>query len=480
MDANASADAADFEPVAQVPVEPREGSVYEFGWQSWSPSTTYPVSAGVGARPTEERLQTSYYRREKTAPGTGFQGEGLLAVEPAPGEPVHVFALRDGRAEVPTVRAAREADSLAIYADGSVEHVVDDGPDGLYGTLARFADRYTERVGRPAMRQVPPVWASWYQYFTEFTEQDLVENLRQMRALDLPVEIVRLDDAFQAGIGDWLAPSEGFTSLDGMVGRVLDEGRRAGIWTAPLLVGENSRTFAEHPSWLVRGESGQPVVAQHNWGQDCYVLDSTHPAAAEYLRTVFTTYARYGATYFMVDFMYAGAIEGVRYADVDGITAYRSALELIRNCVGDDALIQGCGAPMFPSVGLVDTMRVGTDVAVHWYPPAGELSSPATQAAVVSTVGRAFAQGRFWINDPDCLVARPAIEGRERWADVVRRYGAVRISSDGLDQLDDWGLETTRELLVPARTTPFDPARVPLDTSLFRDPPAASTISEPS
>src|SRR5690625_1606882 len=176
----------------------------------------------------------------------------------------------------------------------------------------------------------------------------------------------------------------------------------------------------------------------------------------------------------MVDFMYAGAIEGLRHDDVDGITAYRDAVGLIRSSIGGDALLQGCGAPMFPSVGLFDTMRVGTDVAVHWAPPGGEMSAPATQAAVLSTVGRAFTQGRFWINDPDCLVARPQIEGRERWADVAERYGGVCISSDGLDRLDDWGLETTRRLLVPARTAPFEPSRVPIDTSLYRDDPQPS------
>ena len=453
---NAATTSSGFEPVAEVEVDPRAGTVYEFGWQSWSPSTVYPVGTPRSIRPVEPRFLTSAYRPGRPAPDIGFQGEGLLAVQPAPGAPVRVISLPDGRRAVPTIRARLEGTTLLIESDGPVEDVTDEGPHGLHGALARFADRYAHTVGVPPMREVPPVWASWYQYFTQFTEADMVRDLDAMDRLDLPVGVVRLDDAYQAEIGDWLVPSARFASLDGMVGQVLERGRAAGIWSAPLLVGERSATFAHHPDWLVRDAAGNAVVVQHNWDQDCYVLDSTHPGAHDYLREVFTTYARYGVTYFMVDFMYAGAVAGRRHGDVDPITAYRDALALIRGCIGPDALLQGCGAPMFPSVGLVDTMRVGADTAPYFAPTNGELSDPGIESAIISTVGRTFTQGRFWLNDPDCFSVRPEVEQRERWADVVERYGAVRISSDGLDSLDDWGLETTRRLLVPARTTPFD------------------------
>lgn len=459
-----------FRAVTDVSIDPQTTRVYEFGWQSWSPTAAYPVSLGAGFRATQPKWQTPYYRREMPAPVDAFQGEGLLAVELAPGGPIHVIALPDGRSEVPTIRARRRHDVLEVSADGAVDHVVDEGTGGLYGALARFADRYTEFVGRPQLREVPPIWASWYQYFREFNEEDLRRNLDLMDGLELPIEIVRLDDAFQACIGDWLTPSSRFSSLDGMFSNVLDRGRRAGIWSAPFLVGSDSVTFAEHPDWLVRDRTtGEPLIAQRNWHQDCYVLDTTHPGAAEYLERVFSTYASYGASYFMIDFLYAGAIEGIRHDDVDAISAYRDGLRLIRRAIGPDSLLQACGAPMFPSIGLVDTMRVGTDVAVHWDAPEAEMARPATQGAVVSTVGRGFTHGRFWLSDPDCIVARPQIEGRERWADVVERYGPVRISSDGLDQLDGWGLETTRRLLQPARLDPLDPDEAPIDAALFND-----------
>ena len=51
----------------------------------------------------------------------------------------------------------------------------------------------------------------------------------------------------------------------------------------------------------------------------------------------------------------------------------------------------------------------------------------------------------------------PLVERREDWAEVVERYSGLRSSSDRLRELDEWGLETTRRLLLPGLTDPFVP-----------------------
>ena len=141
--------------------------------------------------------------------------------------------------------------------------------------------------------------------------------------------------------------------------------------------------------------------------------------------------------------MYAGALRD--------LSAYRSGVELVRETIGPDAYLLGCGAPILPSAGLFDAMRVSPDVAPQYDPPDGDLSRPSQYAATVSTVARAWQHGRFWVNDPDCLIVRPEVERREEWADVVTRYGGLRASSDRIRSLDAWGLETTRRIL---STTP--------------------------
>lgn len=441
-----------FSPVAEIPIADPRARVYEFGWQSWTPTTAYRLTEASFGPQTANR-SVSGYRPEVPKRAREYQGDGMLAIQPEEDGPTTVFSAIDGRLEVPTIRAKFHDGRLTVTTDGPVHVDVHHG--GLNDALGASADGYIARTAVPTLRSIPSVWASWYQYFTELTQEDVRENLAAMDELELNVGVVRLDDAFQAGIGDWLALSEGFTSLEDLVQEVIDRGRIAGLWIAPMLVGADSTLFAEHPDWLLRNPDGTPVLALHNWGQDCYALDATHPDALDYLSSVFTEWHRYGTRYFMIDFMFAGAMEGTRYdSSVSAIEAYRHVLKCIRDAIGDSYL-QACGAPMFPSIGLVDSMRVGPDVAPTWAASGDDLSRPGIRSAAVSTVGRAFTHGRFWLNDPDCFMVRPGIECREEWSELVEVYGGVRIASDRLRSLDEWGLQRTRELLQPANVLPL-------------------------
>ncbi|HEX8863759.1 MAG TPA: glycoside hydrolase family 36 protein [Actinomycetes bacterium] len=463
-----------FAEIAEVRVDPAAARVYEHGWQSWTPTTAYGLQQPAH-RPSSGTRRVLCYRPDRVPPPIGFQGEGLLAVDPGDGGPVLVVATLDASVHMPSIRAEHRQGRVMVTADGPVERVEFEvpepttpaGPDpggpgpGALGTgtgapgdggagrlgrlgaaLAAWADRYAERAAVPSPRPAPTVWCSWYHYFTRVTEGDMLENLDAMDELDLPVEVVQLDDGYQAEIGDWLELSGRFSSLHELVDRIRQRGRRAGIWVAPFLVGERSKLAAEHPDWLVRD-----ATAGRNWDQELRALDVTHPDAAAWLGEVFTALAGMGIDYFKIDFVYAGALEGGRHGHADGLAAYRRGVQLIREAIGPDAYLLGCGAPILPSIGLVDAMRVSPDTAPVYEPPDADLSRPSQRAAVLTGRGRQWQHGRFWVNDPDCLLARPAVERREAWAAHVAEVGGLVASSDRLRDLDQWGLETTRRQL---------------------------------
>jgi alpha-galactosidase len=418
--------------VARLKVDPVRARVYEHGWQSWSPTTSYGVAA-TSHRPVQPVMQTMCWRPGRPGPVRGFQGEGLLAVDPGTGDPVRVYAGPDGRTEVPSIRASYADGTLTLGADGQIEETVHHGT--IEAALAAWADRYAALVGAPAPRLAPTAWCSWYHYFGSVTEDDVLENLDAAGARDLPLDVIQIDDGWQAEIGDWLTSSGRFASLPALAGRIRRAGRRPGIWIAPFLAGARSELARAHPDWCV-GDAG------HNWGQDLTGLDIAR--AEGHLREVFATLRSYGFDYFKLDFLYAGAL--------GGLDAYRHGLAVIREATGPEAYLLGCGAPILPSVGLLDAMRVSPDVGPAYEPADGDLSRPSQRAATLTTIGRSWQHGRFWVNDPDCLIARPAVERRAEWAQVVERYGGLRASSDRIADLDEWGLATTRRLLgtVPA------------------------------
>ncbi|MEV0201614.1 glycoside hydrolase family 36 protein [Nonomuraea sp. NPDC050691] len=432
-----------FAEVGEIRCDPERGRVFEHGWQSWSPTGSYRLGE-TPPRPADRNVQTICYRPETPVPDGVFQGEGLLAIDPGDG-PVEVWSAL-GPLEVPSIRARAEGGRLVVSADGPVRHT---RAAGLDAALRDWAATTAEGHAPGAFPAVPPMWCTWYGYWDKVTEADVLDNLRLVERHGLTADMILVDDGYEAGIGDWLDPRPGFGSLERAVGAVTGTGRRAGIWTAPFLAGHQSRLYREHPDWMVGG-----AHAGHMWDQDLAVLDVTHPDAAAHLVGVFRAFAALGITHFKLDYLYAGALPGRRHEDLGPVAAYRRGLELVREGAGPDATLHGCGAPMLPSIGLVDVMRVSPDIAPTLHPRSGDISQPSQLGARLTGAAREFLHARWWVNDPDCLIVRPEVEAREEWAAHVEGSGGLRGSSDPIAALDAWGLETTRRLLTPTRTEP--------------------------
>ena len=425
------ADAMPFTELDDVVVDARAAQVYEHGWQSWSPTGVYGAAA-TSARPEETWQHLMRFRPGTLLPARGFQAEGLLVVDPGTGEPVQVYAASDPATAVPSIGARLEHGRVVGGSDrpGQVRSWT---ADGLGSALARHGDEQRARAG-VRLRAAPSVWCSWYHYVLGVTEADVVENLEAIERLDLPVDVVQIDDGWQAGVGDWLELSPRFSSIRDLAARIRDSGRRAGIWVAPFTVAEHSDLAAGHPDWLMEG-------AGANWGGRLSGLDLTHPGVRDHLRRVFDGLRAAGFDYFKLDFVYTGALPGRRHQDLTAVEAYRSGLELVREAVGEESYLLGCGAPIWPSVGLVDAMRVSPDTYQPDLRDRDELRGRAGAEA------RAWQQGRLWVNDADCLVARPSFPRRQEWAEVVERYSGLRSFSDRVSALDEWGLDTVRRLL---------------------------------
>ncbi len=247
------------------------------------------------------------------------------------------------------------------YETGSGEWFLARGEENAI--LQRYATLLGERFGQKRAEGAPRVWCSWYSLYTEISEQSLLKILTDLG--DLPFEVFQIDDGWQKRIGDWEANEKFPHGMAYLAERIRESGRKAGLWLAPLLVVPSSSLYRQHRDWLLREERGRLVRAGFNWGEPLYALDTTHPEALAWLATLMRTVRAWGYDYLKLDFLYAGALPGKRYAPVPREAAYRQGLQVIREALGDAYLLT-CGAPILPSLGLCDAMRIGPDVAEYW------------------------------------------------------------------------------------------------------------------
>ncbi len=274
-------------------------------------------------------------------------------------------------------------------------------------------------AARVSTAPVPSGWCSWYYYYTRVDEADVDANLEYLNQhrRELPVRYVQLDDGYQQKVGDWLAVNAKFPQgLPALARRIRAAGALPGIWTAPFLVQRSSQIFREHKDWLLRDPDGRLRRLGYHpfWGildGQVYSLDPTHPGVQGYLRAVFKLLCAAGFEYFKIDFLFAGLRAG-RHHDPEQspVAAYRTGLRCIREAIGDRFLL-GCGAPLLPSIGFCDGMRISPDVKEAWRDPAvavltGETGHPAAELAILNCLLRAQLHGAFWLNDPDCLLVR--------------------------------------------------------------------------
>lgn len=336
--------------------------------------------------------------------------------------------------------------------------------------LCRYTDlAATEMSARVPSGPVPSGWCSWYYYYTRVREHDVLSNLTALTERKLPVKYVQLDDGYQRTVGDWLSTNEKFPSgLGGLARQIKQAGFVPGIWLAPFFVQRSSEIFRKHRDWLLRDEDGtlRRIGYHPFWGivaGQMYCLDLTHPQVLSWLRRVFSTLCELGFEYFKIDFLFAGLRRGLRSdPSLSPLEAYRQGLRVIRETIGDRFLL-GCGAPLLPSVGFCDAMRISPDVKEDWRDPMVDLIAhgtgyPSAELALHNCLTRAHLHGKWWLNDPDCVLVRRdksrlTLPEVQTLLSVMSLSGGMLLLSDDLRSLPKERLQLVQMALPPSGLT---------------------------
>jgi alpha-galactosidase len=466
----------------RVHPSPADLAFFTSGWQSWTfagvlgkedrtPHTrlgmlTRPMYSNSKKKPDRGFLQSDMYgilgdRQSRNAVLAGFLSQR------------QAFGTLEARLDAlsPYLRLALDGDRVLIEPGARfetdwacIQFINVDTPRDL----DLFYSSVAWKIGARQQAALPVGWCSWYHFFQSVTHDDVLSNLEWAKKNReyVPLDIIQVDDGFQDRIGDWLVPKRA-SFPDGMAPlgqRIQDAGFQAGLWLAPFLAKSNSRILKDHPGWMLRNRVGLPVNAGYVWDTFPRALDITHPEVLDYIRDVIRTCAHdWGYSYLKLDFLYAGALPGVRYdPTMTRAKALHNALQVIREEAGNEVTLVGCGCPLGSGIGVFDAMRVSPDVARHWRPEyrkfgyflRNEPGLPAARNAIRSTLGRSNLNRKWWINDPDCLLLGELNSDLTEaetltLATVISLSAGSLMISDHLPSLSQSRVETLSRLLPP-------------------------------
>ena len=276
------------------------------------------------------------------------------------------------------------------------------GPD-YHNQLLAYGDAIRRLHHARVSTETPIGWWSWTAFYGTINEGETLANAdwQAEHLKSLGYKYFQVDEGYQYARGEFTT-ADATLFPDGMlfVGhRVTGDGLIFGVWTAPFEVTSRAWVYEHHKDWLVHNAKGEPIPSRPVWNQKSdviYTLDTTHPAAQEYLRQTYKTLVReWGVRFFKFDFMDTTAIEGYRYRpDTTALEAQRIGLQIIRDSVGNDVVLDKDGSPMLNPVGLVDTGRISTDTG-H--------SFQRTKDAAPGIAARFYMHRNFFVNDPDAF-----------------------------------------------------------------------------
>jgi alpha-galactosidase len=432
-----------------------DADFYRHGHNSWSPCGWRRLS--------QPPLRIADPRRRLTADDTVWD-------DPSRHHSSAVAALRDDRGTLLLGALGLSTPRLAADRDTLTGWYEQDGAPWFlaYGDEETVFEAYTTQLAQRLGvrdRRAGNVWCSWYAYYENVSEAVLAKDLDGLRGL--PFDVLQLDDGWEVRVGDWWPNDKFPAGMRALTDRIADAGLVPGLWLAPFIALPKSELATRHPELLLRDRRGEPAVVGHNWDTGYHALDLARADARDHVAELIGRVVHdWGFRYLKLDFVNGALAQRADGASREGV--YRDALALVREVAGDEVYLLGSGAPLLPSLGLLDGIRSGPDVAPIWQNYATDDPSDAmARNAVVNAVHRLW-QSPLLEVDPDVVYFRSRLNLlTEQQADWLRDLADIcgfRAVSDPPGWLTPAELDAmTRYLAHRPRVERLDRYRFSLD-----------------
>ena len=314
-------------------------------------------------------------------------------------------------------------------------------------------------------------WYSWNEHFEEIDEALIADHIERVDTLLAPsdLRLIEVDDGWQQGWGIWEENDRFPNGLQPLIEDATRRGLTFGIWMAPFLVDQEIANLYD-PTLFVHRDGAPLEHTIIGNPRTYYVLDTSHPDAMSIAVEPLRRLANQGVTFFKLDFLYAAALPGDRAQPITGTEALRYGLSQIRDAIGADATLNGCGAPVHAMLGYADSLRIGADTTF------GDLYPSFLASAARSLAARAYLYPMLW-PDGDQTQLREPYSDEEAYVSALSAAlaGAAYSIGDDLVLLpeDRLSIALSNELLIWANAP--KPAR-PVDLMEY---PAASVYPNP-
>jgi hypothetical protein len=285
---------------------------------------------------------------------------------------------------------------------GGVFHWENDGlhcPDGKELRIISGKDpvQLLQKLDFPSRGPVRKLWGwnSWDYYYDTITEEDVIENIQAIQKdpiLKANLDYIVIDDGWESMPGDWIPNHRFHGDLSRVVKAITDVGMIPGIWTAPFMISSRSPIGRFHAEMLCKKNDGfvhfEPLADYGRVGMP----DLRREDARQFIRDTYARLYETGFRFFKLDF-----INMLTHAPGMSPEMVDLGLNLIRESIGEDAVLLGCGMTPGCGIGTCDTMRVIPDISTYW-------SCILVAARALSAYW--FLHGKVCTNDPDFLIVR--------------------------------------------------------------------------
>lgn len=342
--------------------------------------------------------------------------------------------------------------------------VFDPETDRFVGDAGASIEHYfTERLGicyftpltKTTNLPMPSGWCSWMYYGRDVTPEEVLVNARWIadHLRDYGVSLIQIDDGWQADGRNWEGCRETFPQgMAWLADEIRKLGLLPGLWICPH--GQDNAEFVQQEGCFITCDTfGGP-----------YTVDTTRPEGIAYLhRLMKRLIDEWGYGYLKLDGVYSrgntgyGANEGyIRHhsalADptVTPVEAFRRYLGAVKDGVGAEAMVGGCGILAYDAVGVCDGQRAGADVDAEW--DKGFLN------AVQATMRGYFLHRLGWFNDPDCCLLRPPLSFgmAQAWVTLMGLTGQMLLFGDRMPDLGAERINMLKKILPVGDVRPFD------------------------